>query len=66
MRKRELSFQERATWGECPVCKAEDGEPCHPEIGFALGLNVDGSPPAYGAHLGRLQRAPLQVKEVPA
>lgn len=57
-RIREVSFNERARWGECPVCGAKDGEACdsnHPYDGARLGRT----------HLGRLQRAPFKVKEVP-
>jgi len=66
MRERELSFDERSKWGDCPVCGVKDGEPCHSEVGFALGVNVNGKRPTEGAHLGRLQRAPFRVREVAA
>ena len=64
---KELTFEERATWGECPVCKAEHGHWCHAEIGFQLGikLNYGRMQTGEGAHLGRLQRAPHHVKLVP-
>lgn len=65
-RIRELSYEERAKWGDCPWCGAKDGEACRPEIGFVLGRTVDGKPPTDGVHLGRLQRAPMRVREVPA
>jgi hypothetical protein len=60
----ELSYDERAVWGECPVCHARPGESCHPEVGILLGVNVDGKPPENGAHLGRLQKAPFKVRIV--
>lgn len=66
MAERKLTFDERATWGDCPVCKAPDGEPCHPEVGFPIGLNVKGERPKDGVHLGRLNAAPSRVREVPA
>lgn len=65
MRVRELSFDERAKWGKCPVCDASDGEPCNGLVGIALGRNINGATPPGGAHLGRLQRAPFKVQEVP-
>lgn len=65
MRIRELTFDERARWGKCPVCKAPDGELCNSSIGFAFGCNISGGPPAQGAHLGRIQRAPHKVQEIP-
>ena len=61
----ELSYDERATWGECPVCHAKPGEWCYPEIGIPIGRNVEGKLPEHGAHLGRLQNAPYKVKLVP-
>lgn len=64
MRERELTFEERSKWGRCPVCGAPDGEPCHPEIGFPLGMTVNGIRPTDGAHLGRLRDAPMRVREV--
>lgn len=67
-RVRELSWDERIRWGECPVCKAPDGKYCHADVGLQLGRRVDGRrmEDGEGAHLGRLQRAPKKVKEVPA
>lgn len=62
---RELSYDERATWGECPVCKAKHGEWCNGLVGVSLGRNVNGDIPEHGVHLGRLQEAPLKVAEVP-
>jgi hypothetical protein len=64
MRERELTYDERATYGECPVCHAADGQPCDSGIGLHLGVTVSGLPPKEGAHLGRLQRAPFRVREV--
>lgn len=62
---RELTYEERATWGECPVCGAPHGEFCNPDIGFPVGRGLDGFPIPGGTHIGRLRRAPRRVKEVP-
>lgn len=61
-RTRELTNEERFTWGECPVCGAEDGEKCNPNEGIGPAHHPSGQP---GAHLGRIQRAPKRIKEVP-
>lgn len=50
---REATYEERATWGECPVCHAPDGQWCSPEG-------------TQRVHLGRLMNAPLYVRLVPA
>ncbi len=63
---RELTYAERATWGECPVCHAPHGEWCNGEVGIPLGRTLSGNLPSDGVHLGRLQRAPARVKVVPA
>ena len=65
---RELSFDDRARWGECPVCHAPHGTFCYADVGIQLGQRVDGRPmkDGEGAHLGRLQNAPHRVREVPA
>jgi len=49
---RELSVHERHRWGACPVCHAQHGQPC------------SGGKGAPGAHVRRLQFAPLRVREV--
>lgn len=65
---RELSYEERATWGTCKVCRATHGQWCHAEVGAQLGVRVDGRrmQTGEGAHLARLQNAPDRVREVPA
>lgn len=65
---REATFDERATWGTCPVCGAPHGENCHPEVGVQLGRTVSGRPlqQGEGAHLARLQKAPAKVAMVRA
>ena len=65
---RETTYEERATWGICPVCGAGDGEWCHAEIGAQLGVLLDGRrmQTGEGAHLARLQKAPMRVQLVPA
>lgn len=64
---RELSFDERCKWGECPACHAKHGEYCDADIGAQLGVRADGRRmrTGEGAHMGRLQRAPIHVCEVP-
>jgi hypothetical protein len=54
----DLTYDERSTWGTCPVCKATEGNPCHLEVGFSLGVNINGERPTKGVHLGRLNNAP--------
>jgi hypothetical protein len=67
LRERDLTTAERMVYGECPVCHAADGESCFAEVGLQLGRRVDGRPmqTGDGAHLGRLQQAPMRVREVP-
>lgn len=64
--KRLSTYAERATWGTCPACKAEHGQPCNPDVGFSLGVNINGERPSEGVHLGRIQRAPMYVELVAA
>ena len=54
--ERELTYEERSIWGECPVCKASHGDKCYP-TGIHLGCNI-----TKGVHLGRLQKAPTKMK----
>ena len=60
--ERELTYVERATWGECPVCHALHGSWCNGHGSPCLGQTVGGGPPADGVHLGRLQEAPTIVR----
>lgn len=64
---RATTAHERFTWGTCPVCKAEHGEDCNPDVGLQLGVKVDGSRlgKGEGAHVARLQAAPMAVALVP-
>jgi hypothetical protein len=64
--RRLATYAERATWGTCPACKAEPGQPCNSDVGIALGANIDGQRPSEGVHLGRIQRAPTYVQLVEA
>lgn len=64
--ERELTYHERAVWGTCSVCGAPHGKACNPDVGIPLGRNVLGESPREGAHLARLNNAPLRVREVPA
>ena len=63
---RAASWEEQATWGECPTCHAKQGEWCNPAVGFSLGQSVSGGPPVDGVHLARLQAAPHFVQLVRA
>jgi hypothetical protein len=66
-RLRYLTQAERFTWGECPVCHAPDGIHCYAEVGI-VPLDADDSrmvTGGEGVHLGRLERAPFRVREVP-
>lgn len=49
MKERELLPHERAKWGECPVCRAREGDDCNPQLGV------------WGVHFGRINRAPKAV-----
>lgn len=68
MRERELTMGERMVWGECPACGAEDEESCYADVGVQLGVRCDGRRlrDGEGAHIGRLQLAPVRVKLVSA
>ena len=61
---RETTFEERATWGECPICHAKHGEWCFAEVGFQLGMKISGGrmETGEGVHLARLSKAPMKVK----
>ena len=63
---RETTFEERATWGTCPTCKAGPGEWCYADAGIQLGTPAGGGrmKDGDGAHLGRLQNAPRRIKLV--
>lgn len=61
----ELSHNDRATWGICPVCDAKHGDPCNQNVGIHLGRNAKGEIPPGGAHLARLQAAPNAVRVSP-
>ena len=63
---RPTTYDERATWGTCPVCQAAPGEWCHAEVGLQLGTPAGGGKmqTGSGAHLARLQPAPDHIKLV--
>lgn len=63
---RELSFDERSRYGDCPVCSAKHGQACDGNIGIPFGRTASGLPPTDGAHVGRLNNAPRRIREVPA
>lgn len=64
----DLTYEQRATWGECPTCQAQHGEWCHSEVGIQLGHRVDGGriETRAGVHLSRLRLAPMKARLVPA
>lgn len=62
-RERWLTFQERAVWGKCPACGAEDGEACNSDVGL-VPYFVGHSSDAPRVHLGRISSAPRRVREV--
>ena len=37
---KELTWDEQATWGTCAACGASHGEPCDPDVGWALGYGL--------------------------
>ena len=63
---RELTYEERATWGECPVCHAKPGEWCKDNVPLSTPVENGVRPELYqfSVHLGRLQRAPKRVRMV--
>ncbi len=65
--KREATFETRARWGECPVCGAGHGDWCNAEVGIHIGRKADGSclKTGEGAHMARLQNAPMEVDHIP-
>ena len=66
MNTRELSYDERIRWGECPVCHASHGEYCHPDVGIQMGRHIDGSRIRLGegVHMRRINAAPTKVTEI--
>lgn len=58
MTSRRLSWEERRTWGECPVCRAPHGEPCSSDL-------VEGAKSPAGAHIARLAVAPEFLADAP-
>lgn len=58
---RDATWEERSTWGECPVCHAPHGEKCSADVGICLGSTVSGARPSDGVHLARIKKAPMRV-----
>lgn len=63
---RELTSDEKFTWGTCTVCFAKHGQPCDPSR-VSFGQKIDGTKleRGEGAHAVRLQAAPDVVALVP-
>lgn len=57
-----LTWNQRITWGRCPVCNAQPGERCHSDVGISMGVSATGGPPVDGVHVGRLSAAPARVR----
>lgn len=60
----DMTYEERSTFGTCPVCGATQGNLCNPYVGIALGWRADGNVGWGGAHLGRLNNAPRRKKTI--
>ncbi len=52
---KQLKYEERATWGQCPVCSAAHGEMCRPDTPDTPTDTQIG----IGAHMARLVNAPI-------
>ena len=63
---RETTYEERATWGTCPICGAEPGEWCEPAGTPSLGIPVGGGrhEKGDGVHMARLTNAPRHIRIV--
>lgn len=48
----DLTYDQRATWGWCPICQVKHGERCKPV----------GSGEQSWTHTDRIDRAPLRVR----
>ncbi len=53
--RHDLTYEERAVWGLCPICKAPNGQACDKSAAESRYLSRG------GAHLARLQWAPQYV-----
>ncbi len=56
-----LTIDERAIWGDCPVCGAKHGEPCDPTQGVSLGVSAEFAETGPCAHAARLLNAPQRA-----
>lgn len=52
-----LTYEERSTWGECPICGAKAGVPCTPDTP----ANAPAEFTDTGAHVARLVNAPFSI-----
>ena len=55
---KQLKYEERATWGQCPVCGAAHGEMCRLGTSDTPAEMPADTPIHIGAHLARLFNAP--------
>lgn len=56
---RPATFEERATWGNCPVCGAKSGQRCLTKNATIVAENKDN-----WAHFERIDKAPTSVRLV--
>lgn len=61
--RRSLTYEERAVWGICPICREAPGVPCDKDFGIGvfnpLGMRLSQG----GAHMARLEAAPTEIQE---
>jgi hypothetical protein len=55
----QLTYEDRAVYGTCPVCSAQPGEPCDMSQGIPLDVPTELSD--TGTHTARLINAPTQA-----
>jgi hypothetical protein len=55
---KQLTYEERATWGTCPVCEAQHGKQCEAAPADIDYFQFDGAFSGFGAHAARLYNAP--------
>jgi hypothetical protein len=55
-----LSWEERAIYGICPVCRSKQGEPCKQDVDGEMITLLDPKI-GEGAHIARLINAPQEL-----